>query len=430
MKEHLKRLSGKSRRDFITNTAKACLGVSILPTLSEKGFAVTPGKRPATARHVIYLYMGGGMSHVDTLDPKPENPAVQGPVKAIRTSADGIRLSEFLPNTAKQMHNAALIRSVSTNQGAHEQANYLMHTSYVKRGTIVHPTLGSWVSKMSGKINATLPENIRVNGGSNILGAGFLESKHGPLPIGNPSAGLQNSEMAEHLTNDRFGRRLLAAEKLNANFLDSYPQRKVRAYSDLYKEAIKLMKSEDLKAFDLEREPKSSHTLYGQHKFGQGCLLARRLIENKVRYVEVSMGGWDTHDDNFQRVADNCIQLDQGLGGLLYDLERRGLLKETMVVLTSDFGRTPDIVGARQGRNHWPKAFSALMAGGGIKGGMVYGNSDKDGKEVAENLVKVPDLNATIAYALGLPLTKVMYSPSGRPFTVAHKGEPVLDVLV
>jgi len=235
--------------------------------------------------------------------------------------------------------------------------------------------------------------------------------------------------MAEHLTNDRFGRRLLMAENLNDNFLDSYPQRKVRAYSDLYKEATKLMKSEDLKAFDLEREPNSSHQLYGQHRFGQGCLLARRLIENKVRYVEVSMGGWDTHDDNFQRVADNCIQLDQGLGGLLYDLERRGLLKETLVVLTSEFGRTPDIVGARQGRNHWPKAFSAFMAGGGIKGGTVYGNSDADGKEVAEKMVKVPDLNATIAYALGLPLTKVMYSPSGRPFTVAHKGEPVLDVL-
>jgi hypothetical protein len=429
MKDYLKKLNGQSRRTFITDAAKACLGVSILPAIGGNAMALTPGKRPATARHVIYLYMGGGMSHVDTFDPKPENPAVQGPVKSINTSADGIQLSEFLPKTAKQMHNAAVIRSVSTNQGAHEQASYIMHTSYVKRGTIVHPTLGSWISMMSGKINNTLPDNVQVNGGSNILGAGFLESKHGPLPIGNPSAGLQNSKLAEHLTNDRFGRRLIAAEKMNQNFLDSYPQRKVRAYSDLYQEAIKLMKSEDLKAFDLELEPASSHKLYGEHKFGQGCLLARRLIENKVRYVEVSMGGWDTHDDNFQRVADNCIQLDQGLGGLLYDLERRGLLKETMVVLTSDFGRTPEIVGARQGRNHWPKAFSALMAGGGIKGGMVYGNSDKDGKEVAENLVKVPDINATIAYALGLPLTKVMYSPSGRPFTVAHKGEPVLDVI-
>ncbi len=429
MKEHLKSLDGRSRRQFITDSAKACLGVSILPAAGKKAFALTPGKRPATARHVIFLYMAGGMSHVDTFDPKPENPAVQGPVKAIRTSADGIQLSEFLPKTAKQMHNATLIRSVITNQGAHEQANYLLHTSYIKRGTIMHPTLGSWVSKMSGKINPTLPENIRVNGGSNVLGAGFLESRHGPLPIGNPAAGLQNSKMAEHLTNDRFGRRLLFADKMNKDFLASYPQRKVRAYADLYKEATKLMKSEDIKAFDLELEPKSSHQLYGQHRFGQGCLLARRLIENKVRYVEISMGGWDTHDDNFQRVADNCIQLDQGLGALLFDLDRRGLLKETMVLLTSEFGRTPEIVGARQGRNHWPKAFTYLMAGGGVKGGFAYGKSDANGKEVEENLVKVPDVNATIAYALGLPLTKIIYSPSGRPFTVAHKGEPLYDVL-
>ena len=138
MKEYLQQLDGQSRRRFITDTAKACLGVSILPAIGNKALAIIPGKRPATARHVIYLYMGGGMSHVDTLDPKPENPAVQGPVKAINTSANGIQLSEFLPKTAKQMHNAAVIRSVSTNQGAHEQASYLMHTSYVKRGTIVH----------------------------------------------------------------------------------------------------------------------------------------------------------------------------------------------------------------------------------------------------------------------------------------------------
>ena len=219
------------------------------------------------------------------------------------------------------------------------------------------------------------------------------------------------------------------ADKMNGGFLDRYPQKKVRSYTDLYKEAIKLMRSEDLKAFDIAREPDSMHKLYGDSSFGQGCLLARRLVENQVRYVEVSLGGWDTHDDNFERVAENCMKLDQGVGALLSDLERRGMLKETLVVLTSEFGRTPDIVGARMGRNHWPKAFSAFMAGGGIKGGAIYGKSDENGKEVAESPVKPPDINATIAYALGLPLNKVMYSPSGRPFTVAHKGEPILDVL-
>ena len=432
MKSKLNKLDEFGRRKFMAQAAKACLGVGLLPMLGDRVStplsALEPGVRPATARYVIYLNMAGGMTHLDTLDPKPNNPKMQGPTKAVRTSADGIILAENFSKTASHMHNAAVIRSISTNQGAHEQAGYLMHTSYVKRGTIVHPTFGSWVAKLSGKINATIPENVRIGGGSNELGAGFLESKYGPLPIGNPKAGLANSKMADYLNEERFGRRLLMAEKMNNRYIQNFDQKKVRAYSDLYKEAVKLMRSEDLKAFDIAQEPEAMHEFYGTSNFAQGCLLARRLIENQVRYVEVTRGGWDTHDENFDRVSDNCADVDQALSALLYDLEHRGLLKETLVVLTSEFGRTPDI-NPRNGRDHWPKAFSAFMAGGAIKGGTAYGKSDENGKEVAENPVKPPDLNATIAYAMGLPLSKIFYSPSGRPFTVAHKGEPILDVL-
>lgn len=431
MKSDITKLDELNRREFITSAAKACLGVGLLPMagsyIHNNVQALTPGSRPAAARYVIYLNMTGAMSHLDTFGTNPDAPDIQGPTKSIPTSADGVILSENLPLTAKHMHNSAIIRTMSTSQGAHEQASYLMHTSYLKRGTIAHPTFGSWVSKLSGNINSTIPSNVQI--GSNPAGAGFLESKYGPLPIGNPSSGLANSTIADYLDETRFGGRLAMAQKMNASYLNQYDQKQVRAYSDLYKDAIKLMRSEDLKAFDITKEPEQMHELYGTSNFGQGCLLARRLIENQVRYVEVSRGGWDTHDNNFESVATNCADIDKALSALLLDLEMRGLLKETMVVLTSEFGRTPKI-NERDGRDHWPYGFTAFLAGGGIKGGTVYGKMDKVGRNPAEGkFVDPASLNATIAHAMGLPLNDVQYSPSGRPFTVAHDGSPLFDVL-
>lgn len=431
MNPSLNSIDELGRREFIANAAKACLGVGLMPMagsyIHNSVKALTPGARPATARHVIYLNMSGAMSHLDTFGPQVNNPEIMGDVKTIPTSADGVLLSENLPLTAKHMHNSAIIKTMVTSQGAHEQASYLMHTSYLKRGTIVHPTFGSWVSKLSGPINRTIPRNVKIGGGRGS--AGFLEAEHGALPIGNPKEGLANSTMADYLDHEKFGSRISMAEKMNVNFTAQYNQKQVRAYSKLYQDAVKLMNSEDLNAFDITQEPEAMHELYGTTNFGQGCLLARRLIENKVRYVEVSRGGWDTHDNNFEAVANNCADIDKALSGLLLDLEMRGLLKETMVVLTSEFGRTPKI-NPRDGRDHWPYGFTAFLAGGGIKGGTVYGKMDKVGRNPAEGkFIDPASLNATIAHAMGLPLNDVQYSPSGRPFTVAHDGKPLFDVL-
>jgi hypothetical protein len=419
------------RREFIAQAAKSCLGVGLMPMagayIHNSVEALQPGVRPATARHVIYLNMAGAMSHLDTFGPKPEVPDIQGPTKSIATTADGILLSENLPNTAQFMHKASVIKTMVSSQGAHEQASYLMHTSYLKRGTIVHPTFGSWVSKLAGSINTTVPANIKIGGGGG--GAGFLESKYGALPINNPRSGLANSKMASYLDLETFQGRISLAEKLNQNFSTDFQLKQVRAYSDLYRDAVKLMNSDDLNAFDITKESQQTSELYGATNFGQGCLLARRLVENGVRYVEVTRGGWDTHDNNFERVAANCADIDQALSGLLYDLDRRGLLSETLVVLTSEFGRTPNING-RDGRDHWPYCFTAFMAGGGIKEGFSYGESDKAGRSPVEGKgIKPEDLNATIAYALGLSINSQQYSPSGRPFTIANKGEPLLDVI-
>ena len=433
MKSDLKKLDELSRREFVASAAKACLGVGLLPMagsyIHTPAQAFQPGPRPAKARHLIYLYMSAGMSHMDTFAPNTDadKDSYQGPVSPIPTSADGVFLSENLPETAKHMHNAAIIRTMMTSQGAHMQGTYLMHTSYQMRGTISHPTFGSWVAKMSGPINSTIPMNIAING--RIGSSGFLESKYGPLPIGNPNAGLANSKAADYLDQTRFDSRLAMAQKMNASFLGTYDPKQVRAYTDLYNDAVKLMKSEDLKAFDVASEPDAMKDLYGRTAFGQGCLLARRLVENKVRYIEVNRGGWDTHSNNFESVANNCADLDKGLSALLLDLEMRGLLQDTMIVLVSEFGRTPRINGGN-GRDHWPYGFSAFLAGGGVKGGTVYGKMDKVGRNPVDGkFIDPASLNATIGYNMGLPLSDVQYSPSVRPFKVAHDGEPLLDVL-
>ncbi len=415
-----------SRRSFAKQIAKSYLGVSALLYSSDLAARTT---RVATARHVIFLNMTGGMTHLDTFDPKPENKEVMGETSAINTSADGIQLGHWLPKTAKKMHLASLVRSVNSNQGAHDQANYLLHTSYQKRGTIVHPSMGSWISKMSGKLNETLPDNVKINGGSGIIGAGYFESKHGPLPLGNPNAGIQNVKKSAYVGDDMYNERLSASKALNKDFSKTFPQKQVRAYSDLYDNAMSLMKSKDLEAFDLTKEPQDLRDKYGSDNFGQGCLLARRLVENKVRFVEVSYGGWDMHNDVFGNMETKGAVLDSGLSSLLEDLEVRGLLSDTLVVVASEFGRSPEIKAGRVGRDHHPSAFSTFFAGGGIKQGYVYGKSDERAHYVEENGVDVPSINATIAYAMGLSVEKTTYSPSGRPFKVSNGEPPILEIL-
>ncbi len=415
-----------SRRDFAKQIAKSYLGVSALVYGSE---LVAKTTRIPTARHVIFLNMTGGMTHLDTFDPKPDNQEVMGETSAIDTTADGIQLGHWLPKTAKQMHLGSLVRSINSNQGAHDQANYLLHTSYQKRGTIIHPSMGSWISKQCDTLNKTLPDNVKINGGSGIIGAGYFESKHGPLPLGNPNAGIQNVKKSGYVEESMYHKRLDASRLLNKGFSDYFPQKQVRAYSDLYDNAISLMKSKDLEAFDLTKEPQELRDKYGTDNFGQGCLLARRLVENKVRFVEVSYGGWDMHNDVFGNMETRGAVLDAGLSSLLEDLNVRGLLKETMVVVASEFGRTPEIKSGRVGRDHHPSAFSAFFAGGGIKEGYVHGKSDDRAHYVEENGVDVPSINATIAYAMGLSVEKITYSPSGRPFKVSNGEPPILEIL-
>ncbi len=419
-----------SRRDFAAKTASSLLGVGLLGNyMSGTARAAFEGssklKQVATAKNVIYLYMSGGQSHLDTWDAK-EGVETAGPTKPMKTSADGVRISEYLPITARQMHHGTIFNSLSSNQGAHEQGNYIMHTSYEMRGTIRHPSMGAWLNVFQGGGNSTLPNFVFVGNDSRHPGAGFFPASQSPLFVSNPENGLKNVKLQPGLTQERFDARMKLADELDAGFRSTFKQRNVKAYADMYDDAMAMMNSEDLKAFDLTQEPDEMRTAYGKEAFGQGCLLARRLVERGVRFVEVSLGGWDTHNANFVRVPELCDTLDRALGTLVGDLASRGLLDETLVVLTSEFGRTPTI-NQNVGRDHYPKAFSGVMFGGGVKGGFVYGKTDAEGREVVDGKIKPQDFNATIAYALGLPLDQVIYSPSKRPFTIADRGQPVIE---
>jgi hypothetical protein len=433
MKNRFNKADEISRRNFMGGIAAASLSLSIAPNAANAYSPdfkdVGPLDKTAgvgTASSVIYLYMSGGMSHVDTFDPKPGNEPVCGPVKAIKTSADGIQVSEYLPRLAKHMHNSVLFRSMISAQGAHQQGRYYLHTSYAKRGTLTHPDMGSWVMKMGGKLNPALPGNVRIGGGNNS-GNGYFPSWTGALPLGDAKAGLQHSKRSAEVSDEQFEGRYALSRELNKAFVSRYTNKGVQTYKEMYNDAFRLMASKDLEAFDILNEDNKTLEAYGDNNFGLGCLLARRLVENNVRFVEVNLGGWDTHNDNFNRVQTRAEVLDQGVAALMTDLNRRGLLESTLIVISTEFGRTPKIVNGN-GRNHYPKAFSFMMAGGGLKGGQVYGKTDKDAMNSVENTCRIPDFNATMAYALGLPVDKIVTSPAGRPFSIADKGIPVTSI--
>jgi hypothetical protein len=419
-----------TRRHFMSRAARTFLGVHLFPMLGPSIAAAMPANAvQGKAKHVIYLFMSGGMSHVDTFDPKPKKKDVMGKTEAIASNADGLMVGHYLKKTAGVMDKVCVINSMNSTQGAHEQGAYAMHTSYNLRGTIKHPSLGSWVLKLGGKIHPELPGYVAIDSSPEMTGGGFFGAKYAAAPIGSPEEGLKDVHRGHGVTEEDFGRRLSLADKLNRQFHGRYPNVDVKAYEELYRDAVSLMNSKDLEAFDLMREPESTRSLYGTGRFAQGCLLARRLVEHGVRFVEVQLGGWDTHFDNFTGVEGRCKEFDQAYAALLTDLDKCGKLKDTLVVVATEFGRTPEINADHQGgRDHHPSAFSCLLAGGGVKGGMRHGETDASGSKVKDGIVTVQDFNATIAHALGLNWNEIIMSPSKRPFQIADKGQPLTSI--
>jgi hypothetical protein len=415
------------RRQLLENAARTALGVGLLPVLSHAvGAAPAAGGK---AKRLIYLYMAGGMTHLDTFDVKPGTDD-QGQTGAIGTSVPGIRISEYLPTLAAQFGSLAVIRSMNTQTADHEQGEYLMRTSYEQIATERHPSLGPWIQRLKGRQNKTLPDTVLIGAGARHPGAGFLDPTFSPLPIGDPNRGLENTASPSYLTESSFEKRIALINQFDRRFRAKYPLKSVQSYTDFYDEATSLLTSGELKAFDLRQEKDADRDRYGRDAFGQGCMLARRLVENNVRCVEVTLGGWDMHNTmwDYNTLPARAGNLDRAVGTLLADLSARGLLTDTLVVLTTEFGRSPTI-NYNAGRDHHPAVFSAVLAGAGIKGGQVYGKSDKNGHGVDEDGVTPADLNATAAEALGLKRDEIVMSPTLRPFKVAHDGVPIRKVL-
>jgi Protein of unknown function (DUF1501) len=414
-----------TRRAFVERLAKTSLGLSIMPFLPGTSRAAENagqqrGPGFGTAKAVIMLQLNGGMSHIDTFDPKA-GPS-KGPADAIRTAAD-YQVTSYLPNSAKIADKLCVIRSMTARVGVHESARYLMRTGYEKRGTVVHPTLGAWAQHYLGASHSTLPSSVCVNRNANS-GNGFFPATLSPLPILDPDEGLKNSTSPTDTA--RQEKRLALLAELDGKFSESAKAPAVSAYDEFYQSTLRLMKGKDLEVFDLNRESPALRTKYGQNRFGQGCLLARRLVEGGVRYIEVESGGWDMHRDIEGGMEDRGAEFDTAFATLISDLDSRGLLKSTLVVVATEFGRKPQFDGS--GRGHHPLAFCSVLAGAGVKRGITYGASDAQGGRVESDPVTVGDLHATIGWAAGLPIDKEAISPSGRPFTVGNKGKPLAPV--
>ena len=419
-----------SRRAFCERWAKAALGVTVLHGATRAGFTaeevattskVLSGPGFGKAKNVIFLQMMGGMSHIDTLDPK-EGPT-QGPKAPVSTNGN-FQLGGTMENLAKHGDKISLIRSMTSKTGVHASGQYLIRSGYEQRGTIKHPNIGAWAQHFNGPSHTTLPSSVCINRQPQN-GNGFFSASYSPLPILDPESGLQYSE--SEVAPEVMDKRLAMLNELDSEFRERFQTTSVKSYTQFYEKTVAIMSSTDLEAFQLDQEPEELRASYGDNKLGQGFLLARRLVEKGIRYVEVAGGGWDMHNNIEEEIAEKGAELDVALAALLADLQSRGLLESTLVVLCSEFGRSPKI-NDNGGRDHHPKVFSTLLAGGGVKGGFVHGSSDKEGHAVADKEVTVPDFLATVAWTLGLPLEEIVYSPSQRPFTVGNKGKPVVEV--
>ncbi len=281
---------------------------------------------------------------------------------------------------------------------------------------------------MLSKANPSLPGNVLIGSVAGHPGSGFLPASIAPVPVANAASGLQNTQTPKYLGEDQFKRRMSLASQFDSTFKNLYDSQLIDAYDETYREAVRLMGSSELKAFDIKEERQEVRDYYGNNRIGQACLLARRMVEKGVRFVEVEHGGWDHHNDIFKSVPNMLGELDNALNALIRDLASKQMLGEVLVVLATEFGRTPEI-NENAGRDHHPGVFSGLMCGAGIQGGQVYGRSDETGTAVAENPVYPEDFNATIASAMGLPLEQEFYAPNGRPFRICNNGTPIKALL-
>jgi len=442
-----------SRRDWLRLASAGVVGASASGWL--EALASAAATDPQRRRSCILLWMTGGPSQMDTFDLKPGH-ANGGPYKDIATSAPGTRISEHLPKIARYMDRSVIVRSMQTKEGDHGQATFLMRTGYRPQGPVDYPSIGALVARELGNETSELPSFVSIAPyrffNPAAFGSGFLGPQFAPLIVAdmgfpNPMGGgandyeqslkVQDLETSREVSKAQADARIDLLRGLEKKFVMQHPGAAPLSHQTAYDRAVRLMRSAASRAFNLEEESEVLRDSYGRNQFGQGCLLARRLVERGVPFVEVSLGGidnnaigWDTHQQNFDIVKRMSQVLDSGWATLMMDLQTRGLLDSTLIVWAGEFGRTPKI-NPQRGRDHFPDAWSTVLAGGGIKGGQVIGKTSPDGMKVVERPVSAPDFLATVCLALGIDYLKQNDSNVGRPIRIVDKtAKPIQEIVM
>src|SRR5262245_40743768 len=438
-----------SRRQWLQAASLSFLGASAsgwFPLLA-KDLAADPKRR----RHCILLWMTGGPSQTDTFDMKPGH-ANGGEFKEVATKAPGLRFSEHLPKLGEMAERLAVVRSLSTKEGDHGRGTYVVRTGQKPQGPVQYPAIGSSLSKALANEDDTVPHYVSITPyrafNQAAFSPGFLGPRYAPLTVGATDglraaqapqasggyAELKVDDLTPGVERSQFTGRVDLWRDLESQFVANHRGPSPAAHQTVYERALKLMDSSAAKAFDLTAEPTAVRDAYGRGRFGQGCLMARRLIESGVSFVEVTLGavgndifGWDTHLNNFTQVKALSTELDNGWGTLMKELAERNLLDSTTILWIGEFGRTPKI-NPQAGRDHFPQAWTCVFAGGGIKGGQAHGKTSASGEEVDEGKVDVPDILATLCAAVGVnPETKNV-SDQGRPIKLAE-GKPIKEII-
>lgn len=431
-----------TRREVLRAGSLTALGLTLPDLFHARARAVEPGVKPRpAAKSCILIWLDGGPSHIDLFDPKPDAPAeIRGPFKPAATSVPGIQIGEYLPEIGKWMNEIALVRSMTHPLGEHNFGSHYMLTGYKPTPVLSYPSYGSVLAHLRGTAGV-LPPYIAIPDPNSEARAGFLPATCRPFEVGgdpsrpdfrvrdlSPYAGVD----AERLTRRRD---FLAAFDSSKRQLEGAAKSEAMPADPQFEQAYRLIASpEAQRAFDLTAERGETRARYGQRTLGQSCLVARRLVEAGVPFVTVTDRGWDTHESIYNRLkegytggtAGKAVFLDQAVSALLTDLSQRNMLSETLVLVMGEFGRTPRL-NTSAGRDHWPRVFSMLMAGGGIRGGQVIGTSDARGESPAENPVTPADLARTIYTRLGVQPDRDLHTPDGRPVAI-NQGGKLLDV--
>jgi len=424
------------RRDFLHVGFVGGIGLTLADTLrmeanaKQKFYESKEGK----AKSVIFIFMPGGMAHQETFDPKPYAPIeYRGPMGSIATNVSGVRLNETMRQTAQVANKIAICRSMSHGEAAHERGTHNMFTGYRPSPALQFPSIGSVVSHEFGPRKNLPPYVCIPNQPNEFAGTGYLSSSYAGFSLGSdPASGnftVKDLKLPGGVDDKRFTSRRRILSAVNEHFRKKEKSDSLDAVDTFYKRAYSMISSKKAReAFDINKEPKKLRDQYGRGTAGARMLLARRLVESGVRYVTMTYGGWDMHSNINGSIRGQVPQFDQAFAMLIKDLEQRGLLESTMVCIASEFGRTPKINGSA-GRDHWPKVFSVIMAGGGIKPGIVYGKSNSIASEPEENALNVEDWATTIYHCMGITADKELMAPGDRPIEIVNGGKVRKDLL-